>query len=329
MAMTFRTVRRGFGLTLFVVLLVVLAYVLARPYAVSDWLRLRNYEPTAEIAALVTDTAMTGTAKHLFYINRPMLLDKPSFAQACPNADNQTIIIGCYLGGQRGIHVLDVSDERLAGVEQVTAAHEMLHAAYDRLSRAERTRVDALLQDYADNGLADERIKSVLVSYQTTEPGQQHNEMHSIFGTEIANLPEELETYYRQYFDDRSQVTTFASHYQEAFTSRQAALRSYDEQLKTLNSQIDTNTSELEGREKAIKEERQQLDRYRASGDIERYNAGVDAYNASIGSYNGMLEQTRQMISRYNAIVEQRNAIAAQSAELQQAINSGDLPASQ
>ena len=52
-------------------------------------------------------------------------------------------MLGCYILN-KGIYVYDITDDRLAGVRQVTTAHEMLHAAYDRLSVKERAQVDAM-----------------------------------------------------------------------------------------------------------------------------------------------------------------------------------------
>lgn len=324
-----RRSRQRLSLAALLLLLSVLVFVLVRPHAIGDWLRLRGYVPSAEIVALADDTAMSDSGRHLFYINRPALHDKAAFRSNCPDYGEQTIVIGCYNGGQRGIHILEVEDERLQGVEEVTAAHEMLHAAYDRLSKSDRARLDKLLQAYADTGLTSERIKAALKDYQRTEPGQHYNEMHSMFGTEIASLPAELEAHYSRYFIRRAEVVGFAERYQDAFTSRQSALEDYDRQLQKRSQQIKDNTQDLRQREAAIEAARQRLDNLRANGNTEAYNAGVEPYNSQVDAYNALLETTRQLIDQYNALVEERNAIAAQTVELQQAIDSSSLPGSQ
>lgn len=327
--MKFRVSRSRVGVPVLLVLLIVLVFVLARPHAIGDWFRLYGYTPTEAVRQLVVFNAMTDEAEHLFYINRPELLDKTEFRQKCPQYDEQTIVIGCFLSGQRGIYVLSVDDERLHGVEEVTAAHEMLHAAYERLSGRERSRVDAMLRQYADNGLQNKRIIEALKSYQKSEPGQELNEMHSMFGTEIASLPAELEEYYAQYFASRQTVVKAAEQYQAAFTSRQASIDEYDEQLEDLSIQIKANTQSLERQGQTIDRERDQLDGYRQNGNIDAYNAGVEPFNARVNAYNGLLATTRELIERYNRLVAERNAIAAQTVELQQAIDSSSLPESQ
>lgn len=327
--MTFRVLRHRLSVPLLLVLFGLLALVAKNPYTISDWLRLRNYQPEASVLTIADATSMTDKARHLFFINHPTLQDKAAFHQSCPQYDEQTIVIGCYEAGQRGIFVLKVDDQRLNGVEEVTAAHEMLHAAYERLSSSEQAKVDGLLQAYADNQLKNERILTALEGYKKSEPGQQLNEMHSMFGTEIASLPADLEAYYSQYFSDRTKVVAAADAYQAAFTSRQASIKQYDIQLESLNTSIKANTRSLETQAAAIDTGRKKLEAYRLSGDIEAYNNGVAPFNNQVNAYNALLTAARQQISQYNSLVEQRNAIAAQTVELQKAIDSSSLPASQ
>lgn len=321
-------VSKGYaGLVTLIVLLLVLVVGWSQSQRIADWLRLRGYQPPAEIAAIAEQTTMTGLGKHLFYINRPALEDKATFRQNCPDYE-ATIVIGCYRQGQGGIHVLKVDDPRLEGVEQVTAAHEMLHAAYDRLKRGERQQIEEWLNDYAKNGLTDVRVKDTLKSYETTEPGQQTNEMYAIFGTELPDLPTELEQHYSRYFSDRAAVVRFAANYQEAFTSRQKQVDAYDQQLNGLNTRIKANTELLSRRRDDLTASERQLNDYRQSGDVARYNAGVDGYNRQVADYNSLLEQTRGLINEHNRIVVLRNDIAAQTVELRQAIDSDELPQS-
>lgn len=326
--MTLHVLRRRLGVPVLLLLAVLLLLVIRHPYAIADWFRLRGYEPAQAIMDIADDTAMSDKARHLFYINHPELQDKATFRQNCPQYE-QTIVIGCYIAGQRGIYVLKVDDQRLEGVEEVTAAHEMLHAAYERLKGSEKQRVDDMLQNYADTKLQNQRITTALQGYRKSEPGQELNEMHSMFGTEIAELPTELSAYYDQYFQDRQKVVAAADAYQAAFTSRQNTIKQYDSRLEQLNDRIKTTTQQLNDMADEVDQERRRLDGYRNGGDIEAYNSGVEPFNAKVVSYNALLESTRVLIEQYNALVEERNTIAAQTVELQQAIDSSDLPQSQ
>src|SRR5690606_25698564 len=118
----------------------------------------------------------------LFYVHNPELLNKVDFQGKCLHTE-ETIVLGCYITNSK-IYVFDVSDERLHGVEEVTAAHEMLHAAYDRLNAKEKTRIDGMLSEVF-NQSTDERLKATVESYRKRDPSVVPNELHSIIGTEI------------------------------------------------------------------------------------------------------------------------------------------------
>lgn len=321
--------KRITGLKKWIVPLVLVVFALLAVLnlqAISDYLRLRGYTPTSEIAALADQTAMTDKARRLFYINHPKLADRSEFNGVCSNKGEKTIVLGCYHSKDRGIFLFKVTDPRLNGVEQVTAAHEMLHAAYDRLGSGEREALDKQLQDFYDNRVTDERIKSTVESYKISEPNDIKNEMHSIFATEIAELTPELEDYYRQHFSDRSKVIDYASNYQSEFTSRQNQIRQYDEELKSLKEEIDADTNDLRRREAEIASLQRQMDSYRAANDIERYNAAVPTFNARVDAYNSLIRATQANINRYNQLVVERNAVAVEIRGLTESISSQLTP---
>jgi hypothetical protein len=310
------------------ILLVLTLLVLLGHQSFFDWLRLRNYTAPAAVAALASEDGMTDKARHLFYVNHPAITSGKDFTENCPVGTEKTVVLGCYIGNDRGIYVYAIADERLNGVEQVTAAHEMLHAAYRRLSSSERSKVDAMLTDYYEHGLTDERIKDTIAAYKKSEPNDVVNEMHSVFGTEVVNLPAPLEQYYAQYFSDRSKVTSFTANYQNVFTSRQAQVAAYDSQLNSLKQQIDASSAQVEQEKASLDSQNRQLQAYRSSGQISLYNASVPSYNQAVNAYNAKLSTTKTLINQYNDIVAARNAIALEEQELVGELSANSLPKS-
>lgn len=301
--------------------LLALVLIALNRQAIYDWWQLRDYTPPTVVSSLASQTTMTDYGRKVFYINKPSLTSNTDFADACPNSSaEQTIVLGCYHGGQKGIYLLDVRDPRLEGVEQVTAAHEMLHAAYDRLSSSEREHVDAMLQDYYKNGLTDQRIKETIEAYKKSEPNDLTNEMHSIFATEISNLPSNLEQYYRKYFTKRAQVAGFANKYQAEFSSREAAVKQADTQLAAMKKQIDTLQTSVKQKQNEVNIERKRLVSLRGS-NVEAYNAGVPEYNGLVEEYNSQVQQLRSLIDSYNALVNKRNTIALEENQLVDALS--------
>jgi hypothetical protein len=308
------------------IVLLLFGLVVLERTAISDWFRLYNYTPSAAATQLATDDTFTSTATHLYNINHAAIVPKSKFTAECTTGktSEKTIVLGCYHSDQAGIFVLQITDDaRLNGVEQVTAAHEMLHAAYDRLSKAERQQVDGWLNDYYEHDLTDARIKQTLEDYKTSEPGQLTNEMHSIFGTEIANLPQQLETYYQRYFTDRGKVAAYAASYQAEFTSRQAQVTAIDAQLDQLKAQIDQEEKRLKTAQQSLDSQQDALNNYRRNGQVAAYNAAVPSYNTTVDYFNSLVRKLKADIAQYNQLVSQHNSIAVEQQQLSQEL-SGD-----
>ena len=288
---------------------------------IADWWKLRNYTAPADVASLATDTTMTDYARHLFYVNHPMLEGKQAFNDHCADKSEETAVLGCYHGNRRGIYLYAVTDSRLDGVRQVTAAHEMLHQAYDRLSTKERKRVDKMLEDFYNSGLTEQDVKTKIESYKK-QGADTVNEMHSIFGSEVRNLPPELETYYKQYFTDRLKIVSYSESYQAEFTRRKELVTQYDTQLADLKTKINDNKSDLSSKLKDLKSREKEINQDVSDQNQAKYNADVQTYNALVEAYNAELAQTRSLIEQYNNIVNQRNDIAVQEQQLQEALDS-------
>ena len=284
---------------------------------IYDWWRLRGYQAPLPVAALASQDTMTAYARRIFYVNYPTIDTGTSFNQPCPNdGGEKSIVLGCYHGGQRGIFLLSVNDPLLKGVEQVTAAHEMLHAAYERLGPSERQKLDVMLLDYYHHGLHDPRIQDTINAYKQTEPNDVVNEMHSVFGTEIAQLPAPLEQYYQRYFSDRATVAAYAARYQAEFTSRQDTVQQDDTRLATMKTQIDDLETGLKAQLSTINSRQATLTAEHNSGNLAAYNAGVPGYNQLVDAYNAQANSLQNLVSQYNQLVSSRNAVALQEDHL-------------
>jgi hypothetical protein len=293
---------------------------------IADSLALFNYRPPAGISSLVDQTTMTPLARKILYVNHPELDNKSAFGNKCPSGTSEkTIVLGCYHGDQQGIFLLSVSDPRLNGVEDVTSAHEMLHAAYDRLSSNERIRIDAMLQDYYAHDLHDQRILDTIAAYRKSEPNDVVNEMHSIFGTEVAILPAGLQQYYQRYFTDRAQIVKYAEAYQAEFTSRQTVVKQDDAQLAVMRTQITSQQADLKTRNAAIASAQRVLLDERGT-NTDAYNAAVPGYNKQVDDYNAEVQAVKTLIENYNGLVVSRNNIVLEETKLVNELNSTATP---
>lgn len=311
--------KKTFGsfLTLFAVFATA-AMIWLNRYNIYDWTKLRNYTAPAAIAELASSGGMNDYGRRLFYVNDPRLSDRSTFNSECKTTE-QTIVLGCYTGVN--IYIFDVDDPKLKGVEEVTAAHEMLHAAYQRLTNSEKTRLNGLLQA-AYSRVKDQKLAEVMAGYAKTEPGEESNELHSILGTEYANLGPELEEYYKKYFIDRSKVVTLASDYKKVFEDIANQVAKYDAELSLRKTEIVRREDELDAKAKQLEQQKVQMDALLQAGQARAYNAQVISYNSGVNSYNAEVATIKQLIDEYNSIVEQRNSLAVQQEGLAKSLDS-------
>jgi hypothetical protein len=231
-------------------------------------------------------------------------------------------VLGCYSEGN--VYVYAVTDERLAGTVEVTAAHEMLHAAYERLSPDERARVDGLVEEAIAAIPEDDPVYADLALYPAD---QLADEWHSRLGTEFADLPPALEQHYAVYFDDRAKVVELNVQANAYFDQLQA-------QIDALVAEIDALDPVLDARIAA----------YEAA--VDAYNVDVDAFNArnDNGYYTSQAQFDRDRnallsrgsaldaeyaaidaeIARYNDLVAQLTALDEDYADLYSALDSSD-----
>lgn len=303
-----------------VVLTAASALVIWQRQAVIDWWRLRGYVPSARVVALADDTTMNPSARRVFYVNRPQLEGKQDFNNHCNQDNEETIVLGCYVSN-RGIYIYDVTEPRLKGIHEVTAAHELLHAAYDRLGKSERTDIDKKLTNFLAT-LDNDRIKQSVESYRNKDASSVPNELHSIIGTEVRNLTPELEAYYSQYFTNRLKIVEYSEQYEKAFNDIKNRVAALDAELAKLKLKIEANEAELSRLADEINADRRKLDAMLAAGDQQGYNAAVPGFNAKVRRYNSLVAATRELINRYNRIIEERNALASEEQQLIEAIDS-------
>jgi len=167
-------------------------YVMFNPvqvrYAVFDWYRRNNFEPTQEIQVITDRIQLTEAGESLFYATQPQLITASVFSDFCPSAEESNVL-GCY--NRDLTYILDVSEQSLERVEDVTAVHELLHAVWARLdTEGKEELADRLTTVFEQTN--DERLIELIQSYRASDTGEDPlyiaNELHSILGTEVSEL---------------------------------------------------------------------------------------------------------------------------------------------
>jgi len=293
-----------------------------RRQAIADQVVVWTNPPEPEVVTLAEASEMSQTGRRIFFASLPSLEEGETFNEHC-GSEGDTVL-GCYDG--KRIYVFRVADERLAGTNEVTAAHEMLHAAYSRLSRAERGILDALVEEFVAGLPADDPGFDLVETYPTD---QQRDEWHSRLGTEYGSLSPELEEHYAQYFENRQAVL----HLSEEATGE---LRDLEGQIEALVAEIDSLAADLDERSS-------DYDRWLANlnADIDDFNqradsggftsqAQFDAERAELIDRSERLEVVRLKLNadvdHYNQLVEQLSALDADYADLYSSLDSTAPP---
>ena len=263
---------------------------------IRDALTAWQYPLDAQVKTLATEAGLNSRGDYLLQISRAQLDDSASFNANCQIKETQAILLGCY-SGQR-IYVFNVTDSQISGIKSVIAAHEMLHAAYQRLSSTERNRVDAMISAEIPH-IQNPEILDLLKVYAKSEPGQELNELHSLLATEEKSLPSDLENYYKQYFTDRQKVVANYDAYKQVFDNLNSQAQNLQNQLANEKTAIQKATNDYLTNSRKL------------SSDIDDFNncaktTGCFANQADFAA------QRAALISRQNQLATDKTALDAQ-----------------
>lgn len=296
--------------------------------AVVDQLRVWQYQPNQEIAALTTRAGMNGNGTFLFYTGHPSIEDAASFNQKCSRKEASSAVLGCYNG--QNIFIYNVKDSRLDGIREVTAAHEMLHAVYARLDDGERRRISTLLEAEYENLKDRQEFAERMAFYERTEPGERDNELHSIIATEVGPINPELEEYYKRFFSDRTKVVALHEKYAAVFLDLQKRSEALAAQLTQLASTIDAETISYNTDVAKLKQDI-------ASFNSRANNGGFSSDASFQSERRALIERGERIddrriaisasIAEYNRLREELTSVAAESEALNRSIDSSLAPA--
>ena len=307
------------------VLLGGVGWAAANPRLVSDTLTVWQYEPTPAIAGYASRAAMSDEGRFLFYASQPRVLSELDFDQVCSGREPGVGVLGCYTLADGRIALFDIVNVDLQDFEVVVAAHEMLHAAWDRLSEAEQAALEAPLEEVFAGVAPDSELAERVAAYEAADPASRIPELYAIVGTEIADLPPVLEEHYARWFDDRGQVVALWQQVEAIFVELEAELERLNAELERLAAEIAT---EQDAAERVAR---------RLEADIDAFNAraarpgGYTSQEAFQRDRRALIERqealtrsidaTNAKVDEYNALVEQFEELNAQAAALGKDLN--------
>jgi hypothetical protein len=232
---------------------------------------------------VVAGAGMTDLGRRLFLAASPTVEDADTLARSCADVDatagpDGSHTFGCLMNGR--IHLRSFSEPEVRDLIYVVAAHELLHVVYGRLSQSERLSLEPELRAARQgNAILEERLEVYAAVSEDTP-----NEIHSLLGTEFADVSPTLEAHYREYFDRARVLEAF----QRTLGDREDEIRSLKASIGSLEARLDALQAELDGQE--------------AAGDIAAYNANVAQFNALVTQHNAAVRQVNALVDEDNRL---------------------------
>lgn len=191
-----------------------------RQWPARDWWNGLWYQASDRAAAIAESLDLTDTGRRILAATRPAVELRDDFNTHCDSHRVEISLLGCYTSGR--IYVYEITQPELVDSNKVTMAHELLHAAWERMSNRDHQNIAELLEQVKIKNSAwfDEE----LALYSDSD---KIEEAWARAGTKLADLSDELEAYYREYFNNRQTIVSYYEHYQAPFL----ALREKNENL--------------------------------------------------------------------------------------------------
>lgn len=303
-----------------VVVIVIVALIVVNREWIHDYWRGISYRPSAEVARIRDELGLTEYGGFLFNASMPVLSDRDEFNEKCRfERDEEDAVLGCYL--DKDIYIYDITDARLDGVRECTTAHELLHAVWKRMSEDERNSYAELLAEVYEKN--KDFLEEELSIYDNNE---RREELYVRAGTEVKNLPKDLENHFAKVFKDQDKVVGYYDKYITVFRNLQAELDNLKSEMEEIKLQIETKEAEYTRAAEQL------------NADIAEFNTCAD----TIGCFTSQWEFNRSrnvLISRqealdelygeidalaneYNARVDKYNEDVVSSNKLNQIMNS-------
>lgn len=294
----------------------------------SDRAIARQFEPSPELLSYVEAATLSPEGEVYLYASRPRVVPALEFDNYCSRDEPGIGVLGCYRLAEQRIYLYDVTDKRLEAMEPVIAAHEMLHAVWDRFSDSHKDQLAELLEEGFAALPSDHPLRDRIASYEAIDPNSRIPELYALMGTELDVLPEALEEHYSQYFTDRSRVVALAAEVYGIFDS-------FDQELQLLVDDLDARLDVIDARKAQYELEAEILGADIAvyNDRVARYNAGEDIDGAEnfddqridlVSRQDTLRAERRQieaLIDEYNALLDELNVLNQELTELNQGIN--------
>lgn len=285
-----------------------------------------SYHPTSEMTEIRDSLGLTAKGARIFNATLPELKEKEEFNQICRDIESANAILGCYRGDR--VYVYNISSDELVGVREATAAHELLHAVYHRMSADEKREIrDALISVYQKN---QETLGEEIDIY---EDDKKEEELYVRAGTEIAELPEILERHYGAIFENQDLIAEYYQGYIKVFREIEQKLEDLLLEAQNLEANITAKTAQYESDVAALNAEVAEYNNCAVTkncfSSVAAATARRNELTAKSDTVSAMYDELSSLVSSYNDLVREYNENLLHGQALNMVINSASTSVSQ
>ena len=302
------------------VVAIILVAVLAINYQlIFDFFKGLAYSPSSEMVEIRDKLDLSTRGEIIFNASMPELNTEDTFNSNCKAYNEVETILGCYTEGR--IFVYDINEDELSGIVEVTTAHELLHAVYKRMSGLEK---EGLKESLAK--VYDENLNVLEEELKTYSSEDQQEEIYVRAGTEIRDLPENLENHFSNYFKDRNKIVDYYEKYVGVFRKYESEIREIEAKLNDLDVLI--NERNVKYREE-VDNLNKKIDEFnKCANTAGCFNSDAEFYNKreeliSVKNWvESLYDEIDGLIKDYNFNVEKLNENIIRVEQFQDIINS-------
>ena len=327
-----RRVLARIGWTIATVLILILAFAAyANRQQISDRITAAGFDAPPAITALADRLNLTDAGSIVFFATQPTLESSQHFNDQCSRVDHVDggHVLGCFSDGN--IHLFEVTDERLDGIVEVTAAHELLHAVHARMGESERQEFDRRLErEYEVLAQNDPALEARMQVYEGLSRSGFANELHSVLGTEVAELPDWLEEHYARWFEDRSQIVGLFNDYHGLFVALQQEADALTAELEAIRADVEQRNAAYSAAVDAFNADAREFKRrnenFEFSSNVDEFNRIMNDLEQRRVALDTELAAIQAEVARFDEKRARLEEIGQTSADLDQQIDSGLAP---
>ncbi|MHA3683078.1 hypothetical protein ACXR2W_02310 [Leucobacter sp. HY1908] len=324
-------VRRVIATLLACAIIAATVYAVLNRQILQDEFAAATYDAPSSVIALEESLNLTEAGTRVFLASHPTLDGSQHFNTQCSQLQEDALghVLGCYIDDR--IHLFNVTDPRVSEIVQVTAAHELLHAAYARMRPGDRAMLaEKLRQLYEERSQEDPDLKQRMAMYEALSDAGFAGELHSVFGSEQAELPDWLEEHYAQWFTDRAGIVAGYESYRSVFQDLKHEAGTLRDQMKELRTNVEERKVSYDKELASYDADVAAFNRSGKKGSSSRDTAARQRERAALEARRVALKRTLDELQRdidhYNEMRSQLETLGQLSTELEQQLDSALAP---